>query len=85
MLIWTVQPTPADCEELRVEERRSHCARKDEFGMNLMAGCDHLCRFWWADIRHPELTSDSLDLGVELEHDNNNIMKSGYSMVGDNA
>ena len=25
------------------------------------------------------------DLGAELEHDNNNIMKPGYTMVGDNA
>jgi hypothetical protein len=55
-----------------------------------MAGCDHKCRFRWADIRHPGLTSDYLafatsDLGLKLEHDNNDIMKPGYTMVGDNA
>eukprot|EP00804_Cyclotella_cryptica_P001469 CCRYP_003704-RA/>CCRYP_003704-RA protein AED:0.31 eAED:0.31 QI:0/-1/0/1/-1/1/1/0/136 len=69
MLVWTVQPTAADCVELRVGERQFHCARKDKFCMNLMAGCDHMCRFRWADIRHPGLTSDYLafatsDLGV---------------------
>ncbi len=90
MLVWTVQPTAADCKELKVGERQFHCARKDKFGMNLMAGCDHMCRFWWADLRHPGLTSDYLafatsDLGVQLEHDNNDIIKPGYTMVGDNA
>ena len=90
MLVWTIQPTTAHCEELRVGERQFYCARKDKFGMNLMAGCNYMCRFWWADIRHHGLTSDyfafaTLDLGVELEHDNNNIMKPGYTMVGNNA
>ena len=90
MLVWTVQPTRADCEELRVGERQFHCARKDKFGMNLMAGCDHMCRFRWANIRHPGLTSDYLafatsDLGVLLEREGNNILKPGYTMVGDNA
>ena len=55
-----------------------------------MAGCDHMCRFRWADIRHPGLTLDYLafatsDLCLKLEHDNNDIMKPGYTMVGDNA
>lgn len=90
MLIWTVQPTAAQCEVLRVGERQFHCYRKDKFGFVLMAGCDHKCRFRWADIRHPGLTSDYLafatsDLGLKLEHDNNDIMKPGYTMVGDNA
>ena len=90
MLVWTVQPTADDCKELKVGERQFHCARKDKFGMNLMAGCDHMCRFRWADLRHPGLTSDYLafatsDLGVQLEHDNNDIIKPGYTMVGDNA
>ena len=90
MLIWTVQPTRAECEELKVGERQFHCARKDKFGMNLMAGCDHMCRFRWADLRHPGLTSDYLafatsTLGIQLERENNNIVKPGYTMVGDNA
>jgi len=90
MLVWTVQPSRADCEELRVGKRQFHCARKDKFGMNLMAGCDHMYRFWWADIQHPGFTSDYLafatsDIGLKLEHDNNDIMKPGYTMVGDKA
>ncbi|KAL7479198.1 hypothetical protein ACHAW6_004940 [Cyclotella cf. meneghiniana] len=90
MLIWTVQSSPAQCEKLSVGERQIHCYRKDKFGIVLMAGCDHMCRFWWADIRHPGLTSDYLvfatsDLGLKLEHDNNDIVKPGYTMAGDNA
>ena len=50
MLIWTVQPTAAQCEVLRVSERQFHCYRKDKFGIVLMAGCDHMCQFRWADI-----------------------------------
>ncbi|KAL7473994.1 hypothetical protein ACHAW6_000470 [Cyclotella cf. meneghiniana] len=85
MLVWTVQPTSADCKELQF-----HCAQKDKVDMNLMAGCDHMRRFWWSDIRHPGLMLDylafaTLDLGAELEHNNNNKMKPGYTMVGDNA
>ena len=90
MLIWTIQPSAADCAELEMGERLFHCFRKDKFGMVLMAGCDHLCRFRWADIRHPGITSDYLafstsKLGLQLEKDGNNIMKPGHTMVGDNA
>ena len=76
--------------KLRVGLRQFHCARKDKFGMNLMAGFDHKCGFRLADIHHPGLTSDYLafaisDLGVELELNNIDIIKPGYTMVGDNA
>eukprot|EP00804_Cyclotella_cryptica_P003297 CCRYP_010514-RA/>CCRYP_010514-RA protein AED:0.20 eAED:0.23 QI:0/-1/0/1/-1/1/1/0/211 len=89
MLVWTVQPTTADCEELRVGERRFHCARKDKFGVNLMAGCNHMRRFRFADIHRPGLTSDYLafatsDLGIKLDHKNTDIIP-GYTMVGDNV
>ena len=90
MLIWTEQPSRADCEELQIGERQFHCWRKDKFGMVLMAGCDSMCRFRWADIRHPGKASDYLafatsDLGIKLEKDNNGIIKPGYTMIGDNA
>lgn len=90
MLVWTIQPTSEDCEIMQVGERSFHCFRKDKFGMNLMAGCDHLCRFRWADLKHPGKTSDYLafatsPLGLKLEKDNNGIVKKGYTMAGDNA
>ncbi len=87
MLIWTTQPSASDCKELSMGERLFHCFRKDKFGMVLMAGCDHLCRFRWADIRHPGVTSDYLafatsELALKLERTNNNILKKGNTMVG---
>ncbi|KAL7476180.1 hypothetical protein ACHAW6_002057 [Cyclotella cf. meneghiniana] len=90
MLIWTVQPSAADCDELWIGERQFHCFRKDKFGMVLMAGCDHMCRFRWADIKHPGLTSDYLafatsNLGLKLENNHNNIIKPGKTMAGDIA
>ncbi|KAL7477302.1 hypothetical protein ACHAW6_003114 [Cyclotella cf. meneghiniana] len=79
-----------DCEIMQVGERSFHCFRKDKFGMNLMAECDHLCCFCWADLKHPGKTSDYLavstsPLGLKLEHDNNGIIQKGYTMAGDNA
>ncbi len=59
MLVWTMQPTAIDCIELKIGERLFHCYQKDKYGLILMvmAGCDHMCDFCWADIRHPGVTS----------------------------
>jgi hypothetical protein len=58
MLVWTTQPTKQDCLDVGIGERSFHCYRKDKFGLLLLAGCDHLCRFRWADITHPGVCSD---------------------------
>ena len=60
MLVWTTQPTEADCEILGFGERLFHCFRKDKFGYLLMAACDHKTQFRWAEISHPAVTSDYL-------------------------
>ena len=60
MLIWTVQPSRADCEFMKIGERMFHCYRKDKFEYLLMAGCDHETKFRWADVRHPAACSDYL-------------------------
>ncbi|KAL7482050.1 hypothetical protein ACHAW6_007737 [Cyclotella cf. meneghiniana] len=80
MLVWNIQPTSEYCEIMQVGDCSFHCFRKDKFGMNLMAGCDHLCRFHWADLKHPGNTSEffaflTSPLGSKLEHDNNGITK----------
>ena len=90
MLVWTVQPTAVDCEVMNVGERQFHCFCKDKFGMNLMAGCDHLCRFHLADVKHPGKASYYLafarsPLGLKLEQPNSNIVKNGHTIIGDNA
>ncbi len=58
--------------------------------MNLIAGCDHLCQFCWADVKHPGKASDCLSfatspLGLKLEQPNSNIVKNGHTIIGDNA
>lgn len=90
MLIWTIQPSRADCEYLKIGERMFHCYRKDKFGFLLMAGCDHDTKFRWADIRHPAVTSDYLawvssEVGRELETDDSNLVLPDHSIAGDNA
>ena len=89
MLVWTVQPTRAECEELQIGDRHFHCWRKDKFGMALMVGCDHMCLLRWADVCLPGKASDywlfaTSGLGIKLEHNNSCILKLGYIMLGDN-
>ena len=55
-----------------------------------MAGCDHSCKFRWADIRHPGVTSYYLafstsELGCKLEQEGNDILLQGNTLIGDNA
>jgi hypothetical protein len=90
MLVWTKQPTAAECEDLNVGERLFHCYRKDKFGMLLMAGCDHKCKFRFADIRHPGVSSDytawvTSCIGLALEDPDQTIIAPGYTIAGDGA
>jgi hypothetical protein len=90
MLVWTKQPTEADCEEICVGQRSFYCHRKSKFGMLLMAICDNKCRFRWADITHPGCASDltawlTSDLGQALEKPDQDILLPGHSIFGDNA
>ena len=91
MLVWTTQPSEADCDDMKIGERLFHCYRKDKFGFLLMAGCDHETRFRWADIRHPASTSDYLawtntEVGRELtESDDSDLVAPEHTIAGDNA
>ncbi|KAL7526510.1 hypothetical protein ACHAXR_001523, partial [Thalassiosira sp. AJA248-18] len=90
MLVWTIQPTAADCEYLKIGERMFHCYRKDKYGYLLMAGCDHETKFRWKDIRHPAACSDYLawmssTVGRKLENDDSDLILPGHSIAGDNA
>ncbi|KAL9186564.1 hypothetical protein ACHAXT_005802 [Thalassiosira profunda] len=90
MLVWTTEPSKADCDYLKIGQRLFHCYRKDKYGWLLMAGCDSEARFRWADIRHPASTSDYLawttsELGAELSTDESNIILEDHVIAGDNA
>jgi hypothetical protein len=90
MLVWTTQPTAKDCLDVGIGERSFHCYRKDKFGLLLLAGCDHLCRFRWADITHPGIASDytawmTSTLGTKLRQPNQQIIVPRDTIVSDNA
>ena len=88
--MWSDQPTEEDCADLNIGARSFHCYRKDKYGLLLMAGCDHKCRFRWADISHPGSTSDytafvTSQLGIDLMDPDQEIVAEDHTMVGDNA
>jgi hypothetical protein len=90
MLVWTNQPSAADCEDVGIGEHSFHCYRKDKFGVLLMAGSDHRCRFRWADVSHPGSASDltawlTSDVGRKLQDPNQTIVAPGLTIIGDKA
>jgi hypothetical protein len=90
MLVWTTQPSKQDCGDLKIGVRSFHCFRKDKFGVLLMAGCDHKCRFRWADVKHPGITSDytawvTSKLGIDLQNPDQDIILADHTIVGDGA
>lgn len=87
MLVWTSQPSRADCEYLKMGERSFHCFRKDKFGMLLLAGCDHRAKFRWADVTHPGFTGDYLawttsDVGRELTEGGSKLVAPEHTIAG---
>ena len=89
MLVWTILPDKEWCAEHNIGQTSFHCSRKDKYGWNLLAMCDHECKFRWANIKHPGRSSDYLSwrgsgLPAAIE---NGLIKliAGGTMVGDNA
>ena len=90
MLVWTIQPSKADCEAMNIGERMFHYHRKDKYGFLLLTGCNHLTRFCWAEICHLAVRSDYLawtssDLGSQLADNNINIILPGHTIISDSA
>ena len=75
MLVWMGQPNAPNFKLVGIGQRSFHCYWKDKFGMLLLAGCDHMCKFCWDDITHPGCASDYTawlrsDLGMQSEQPN---------------
>ena len=90
ILTWTIQPSSIECAWLEIGQRFFPCYHQDKFGMVLMDGCNHRCKFSWADIRHSGITSDYLafstsELGWKLNQDKSNILLQGNTLIGDNV
>lgn len=91
LLIWMTKPSFAFCRKVNVGEANWRCHRKDKFGFNMQAICDHNLKFTWINMDWPGATSDYMawvtsDLCRAMEHnDVTKIILPGYTLVGDNA
>lgn len=91
LLIWMRKPNKAFCREQNVGEANWRCHRKDKFGFNFQAICDHNLKFVWTDMQWPGATSDYMawvTSGLRKSLEDNDITKlllPGYTLIGDNA
>ena len=91
LVICTIMPCLALCREINCGQVNFRCHRKDKYGFNLQAICDHTRRFIWVEMKWPAATSDYMAwvtsaLCVALE--NNAITQKileGFTFIGDNA
>ena len=91
LLIWMQKPSRAFCQMVNCGEANWRCHRKDKYGFNLQAICDHKLKFIWIDMQWTGATSDYMawvtsNLCSALE--NNAVTKiilPGYTLIGDNA
>ena len=87
LLIWTHQPSAADCSANRVGARQFF-GQKQKYGLNMQAICDrHLC-FLDISILFGATTSDTLTFELSsLRHKLNTpgFLAEGLYIVGDNA
>ena len=91
LVICTRMPTLAECVAMNVGQVNFRCHRKDKYGMNLQAICDHNLRIMWADMRYPAATSDYMAWVTSKLHrmlEDNAVTKmiiDGFVIVGDCA
>lgn len=91
LVICTRMPTLAECNAMNVGQVNFRCHRKDKYGMNLQAICDHNLKFTWVDMRYPAATSDYMAWVTSKLHralENNAVTKmiiDGFVIVGDCA
>ena len=91
LLICILKPSIDFCRELNCGSASFRCHRKDKYGLNLQAICDHRLKFIWIDMQWPGATSDYMawvTSGLCYLLENNPVTKlivDGYTFVGDNA
>ena len=92
ILIWIMKPTKAECKKIKVADGLFKCWRKDKFGFNMQAICDHKLRIRWIDIRYPGNASDfmawttySLCKKLDKETVLPRMLLKGMTLLGDNA
>ena len=91
ILIWILKPSKHESELIKIADGLFKCYRKDKFGMNMQAICDHKLRIRWIDIRFPGNASDYMSwatssLCKRLDADENgDVILKGKCILGDNA
>jgi hypothetical protein len=94
IMIWISKPSYIDCESLGFQDGKFYCARKNKYGLNMMATCDSKGRFLDVQISHPGSTSDHLcfitsSLKCKLESKRpgtgEDFLAPGLCLFGDNA
>ena len=92
ILIWIKKPTKTKCAMAKVADGLFKCWRKDKFGLNMQAICDHKLRIRWIDIRFPGNASDymawitsSLCKKLDDSYQLPRMIKEGKTILGDNA
>ncbi|KAL7525672.1 hypothetical protein ACHAXR_001108, partial [Thalassiosira sp. AJA248-18] len=91
IIICTIMPSIRICREIECGQTNFRCHRKDKYGFNLQAICDHTLRIYWAEMKWPGATSDYMawvtsSLCMDLENNAvTKILLDGYTLIGDNA
>jgi hypothetical protein len=87
MLVWTNKPVET-LEDIGVGPAKFYCGRKNKFGLNMQAVCDHKRRFLDVDITHPGSASDfTVWLNCKLRDavETQNFLAKDLVLYGDNA
>jgi hypothetical protein len=91
LVICTILPPLQICREIDCGQVNFRCHRKDKYGLNLQAICDHTLRFTWAEMKWPAATSDymawitsSLCMALENNRHTKKIL-DGFTLIGDCA
>ena len=91
LVICTRLPNLDESIAMNIGQTNFRCHRKDKYGLNLQAICDHNLKFTWVEMKWPAATSDYMawvtsSLYRALE--NNAVTKTiidGFVIVGDCA
>jgi len=67
-----------------------YCERKEKYGINLQAICDHNLKFTWIDITYPGSAADYIawittKLCRDLENNCSEMLLPSCTLIGDSA
>lgn len=88
LLIWINKPSKEQCEITDQGQTKFYCGRKNKYGLNMQAVCDHQGRFLDVSIVYGGASSDLLafeasEIYGKLKNDN--LLAPGLCLFGDNA